>query len=67
MSDILERLKDPLTYVGLASFGSVFGIKELAMLGVPEVATSFVALAGIVGALFGPTTKERKAKKREGG
>ena len=57
---IVSRLKDPLTYLGLAAFGSVFGIKELAQLGVPEVATSIASVAGIFAALFGATTEEKK-------
>ena len=53
------------TYLGLAAFGGVFGIKELAMLGVPEVATGLAGTAGIVAALFGQTTNEKKAAQPE--
>lgn len=61
----VERLKDPLTYLGLAAFGGVFGIKELAQLGVPEVATGLASLAGILASLFGRTTVEKKAEEQK--
>lgn len=62
MSNRLKsRLTDPLTYVGLAAFGGLFGIKELASLGVPEVATGMAALGGILASLFGATKDEKAA------
>jgi len=42
-----DRLKEPSTYAGLAALGSLFGVKELAALGAPEIAIAVSAFAAI--------------------
>lgn len=44
---VLQRLKEPSTYAGLAVLGSLFGVKELAAFGAPEIATTLAALAAV--------------------
>ena len=44
----LQRFKEPSTWASLAVLGSLFGIKELAMFGAPEVVAVAAAVAGIV-------------------
>lgn len=43
----LERLREPSTWAGLAVLGSIFGVRELEQLAVPEVAAALAALAAI--------------------
>lgn len=43
----MKRLKEPSTWAGFAILGSIFGVKELAMLGTPEIITGLTALAAI--------------------
>lgn len=42
-----DRLKEPSTYAGFAVLGTLFGIKELAAFGVPEIAVALAGLASI--------------------
>lgn len=42
-----DRLKEPSTYVGLAVLGQIFGVKELAAIGTPDVITGLMALAAV--------------------
>lgn len=44
----LQRFKEPSTFAGLAVLGSLFGVKELAMFGAPELCTLLAGLAAVV-------------------
>jgi hypothetical protein len=44
----LQRFKEPSTYAGLGVLGSLFGIKELAAFGAPEVCAAIAAVASIL-------------------
>lgn len=54
MNKLIQRFKEPSTYAGLAVLGSLFGVKELAAFGAPEVATTIAALVSI----FAPEGKK---------
>lgn len=45
---LLDRLKEPSTYAGFGVLGSLFGIKELAAFGAPEVCAAIAAVASII-------------------
>ena len=60
MKRFKQRLKEPSTYAGLAILGSLFGVKEVAAFGAPEVG---VALAGLAAILFGEGAKDTEEKK----
>ena len=47
MNKFVRRLKEPSTYAGLAVLGTLFGVKELAAFGAPEVMAGLAALAAI--------------------
>lgn len=47
MERVLRRLKEPSTYAGFAVLGTLFGIRELAAFGIPEIAASLAALVAI--------------------
>jgi hypothetical protein len=50
---IVKRLKEPSTWAGVGLLGTLFGVRELAAFGAPEIA---VALAGLA-AIFAPEGK----------
>lgn len=54
MKKIANRFKEPSTWAAFGALGAVFGVKELAMLGVPEVATTAASLAAMLAAIFLP-------------
>lgn len=54
----LSRLKEPSTWAGLSMLGMIFGVKELAALGVPEIMAGLAAAA----AIFLPESKDEKGQ-----
>lgn len=48
MKKFLTRFREPSTWAGFGLLGGLFGIKELAMFGAPEVGVLLAALAAIV-------------------
>lgn len=48
MSKFLQRLREPSTYAGLGVLGALFGVKELAAFGAPEVCAAIAAVAAII-------------------
>jgi hypothetical protein len=44
----LTRLREPSTWAGLAVLGSIFGVKELALFGAPELCAVIASMAAIV-------------------
>ena len=54
MQKVLNRLKEPSTWAGFALLGSIFGVKELAALGTPEIVSGIAALI----AVFAPEGKK---------
>jgi hypothetical protein len=54
MRRLLRRLREPSTWAGLAVLGGVFGVRELSVFGVPEVATLAATGAAALAAIFLP-------------
>lgn len=62
MNKIVKRMKEPSTWAGLGILGTLFGVKELAAFGAPEIAATMAALA----AIFAPEhSGEDKPKEPE--
>jgi hypothetical protein len=47
MRRFTRRFKEPSTYAALAALGALFGVKELSLFGVPEVAATLAGIAAI--------------------
>lgn len=43
----LARLREPSTWAGISMVGAIFGVKELAALGTPEILAGLAAIAAI--------------------
>lgn len=50
----IKRLKEPSTWAAFGALGAVFGVKELAAFGIPEVATTFASVAALLAGIFLP-------------
>lgn len=48
LSSVSRRLKEPSTWAGFSVLGAIFGIKELAALGAPEIIGGLTALLAIL-------------------
>lgn len=57
MKAIKNRLSEPSTWLSLGVLGQLFGVSQLAVLGVPEVATQFASVAAIVAGALMPEKK----------
>ena len=57
-SKVIARMKEPSTWAGISMLGMLFGVKEIAALGAPEIVAGLAALA----AIFAPEgSSEKKA------
>lgn len=52
MRKFLQRFTEPTTYIALGALGGIFGVKELATFGVPEVATTAASVAALLAGIF---------------
>lgn len=44
----LDRLREPSTWAGFAILGSIFGVRELAALGTPEIISGLTAALAVL-------------------
>lgn len=51
---VVNRFKEPSTWTAFGAIGAVFGVRELAPLGVPETATMLASLAALLAGVFLP-------------
>lgn len=51
---VTNRFKEPSTWAAFGAMGAVFGVRELAVLGVPETATMLASLTAMLAAVFLP-------------
>lgn len=54
MKNFLQRVKEPSTWTAIGAIGALFGVPQLALLGVPETATLFASLAALLAGVFLP-------------
>lgn len=47
MRKILDRFREPSTWTALGALGGIFGVPWLALLGVPEFATTAASVAAL--------------------
>jgi len=45
---VIDRMKEPSTWLGVGAIGGIFGVEELAAFGVPQMATSLASVAALL-------------------